>query len=63
MDTPTVLRYGVGAWPAVAAAIVAHLLYLLATHTADALASTAGVQRHRSHGLENSPPRPLFSQL
>jgi len=28
-----VLRFGVGAWPAVAAAIVAHLLYLLATDT------------------------------
>ncbi len=27
------LRFGVGAWPAVAAAIVAHLLYLLATPT------------------------------
>jgi hypothetical protein len=34
----------VGAWPAVAAAIVAHLLYLLATHTADALTSKACVQ-------------------
>jgi hypothetical protein len=29
-----VLRFGVGAWPAIAAAIVAHLLYLLATDTA-----------------------------
>lgn len=28
---PAVLRFGVGAWPAIAAAIVAHLLYLLAT--------------------------------
>lgn len=27
------LRFGVGAWPAIAAAIVAHLLYLLATPT------------------------------
>lgn len=27
---PTWLRFGVGAWPAVAAALVAHLLYLLA---------------------------------
>ena len=41
MDAPTVLRYGVGAWPAVAAAIVAHLLYLLATHTTDAPTSTS----------------------
>ena len=28
---PAALRFGVGAWPAIAAAIVAHLLYLLAT--------------------------------
>ena len=28
---PAVLRFGVGAWPAIAAAIVAHLLFLLAT--------------------------------
>ena len=54
MDAPTVLRYGVGAWPAVAAAIVAHLLYLLATHTADAPTSTAGVQPapFRSAGVQ-----------
>jgi hypothetical protein len=44
MNAPTVLRYGVGAWPAVAAAIVAHLLYLLATHTAHALTPTVNVQ-------------------
>jgi hypothetical protein len=44
MAAPTVLRYGVGAWPAVAAAIVAHLLYLLATHTAPALTPEASVQ-------------------
>ncbi|ALE74378.1 hypothetical protein AD006_25265 [Pseudonocardia sp. EC080610-09] len=31
VSTPPMLRFGVGAWPAVAAAIVAHLLYLLAT--------------------------------
>jgi len=30
-----VLRFGVGAWPAIAAAIVAHLLYLLATDDPD----------------------------
>ncbi|OZM72657.1 hypothetical protein CFN78_13560 [Amycolatopsis antarctica] len=30
-SSPPVLRFGVGAWPAVAAAIVAHLLFLLAT--------------------------------
>jgi hypothetical protein len=44
VDAPVVLRYGVGAWPAVATAIVAHLLYLLATHTTDAPTSKASVQ-------------------
>lgn len=29
LDASPVLRFGVGAWPAVAAAVVAHLLYLL----------------------------------
>ena len=29
LDAPAALRFGVGAWPAVAAAVVAHLLYLL----------------------------------
>lgn len=34
------LRFGVGAWPAIAAAVVAHLLYLLAAHRAEAATST-----------------------
>lgn len=34
LAAPAALRFGVGAWPAVAAAIVAHLLYLLASHEA-----------------------------
>jgi len=48
---PPWLRFGVGAWPALAAAIVAHLLYLLGVHTAD-------VQRpvHTS-----SDPAPAYS--
>src|SRR5690606_9829330 len=28
---PPALRFGVGAWPAIAAAVVAHLIYLLGT--------------------------------
>jgi len=36
VDASPLLRFGVGAWPAVAAAIVAHLLYLLATDSAPA---------------------------
>src|SRR6476659_10124337 len=31
LDTSPVLRFGIGAWPAVAAAVAAHLLYLLTT--------------------------------
>lgn len=31
-EAPPVLRFAIGAWPAIAAAIVAHLLYLLGTH-------------------------------
>ena len=40
VDASPALRFGVGAWPAVAAAIVAHLLYLLAT--ADPASRSAG---------------------
>lgn len=38
------LRFGVGAWPAVAAAIVAHLLYLLANPSTDPVRSSDGVR-------------------
>lgn len=38
VEVAPALRFGVGAWPAVAAAVVAHLLYLLATDHADASA-------------------------
>src|SRR5437868_9492559 len=31
-QAPPVLRFAIGAWPAIAAATVAHLLYLLGTH-------------------------------
>jgi hypothetical protein len=40
-EASAVLRFGVGAWPAVAAAIVAHLLYLIATERAPAAAVDA----------------------
>ncbi|GEL23843.1 hypothetical protein PSU4_27970 [Pseudonocardia sulfidoxydans NBRC 16205] len=38
LDVPGALRFGIGAWPAVAAALAAHLLHLLAagTHSPDA---------------------------
>ena len=41
VEASAALRFGVGAWPAIAAAIVAHLLYLLAT---DEPGSVRGVQ-------------------
>jgi hypothetical protein len=38
LDAAPTLRFGIGAWPAVAAAVAAHLLYLLTSHgTADPL--------------------------
>ena len=44
LDAPPVLRFGVGAWPAGAAAIVAHLLYLLAVHEPGVATSGPDVQ-------------------
>lgn len=48
---PPLLRFGVGAWPAVAAAIVAHLLFLLAVESsavdAEPVFSVRGVQPDR----------------
>ncbi|MCM3846328.1 hypothetical protein ND486_09000 [Pseudonocardia sp. DR1-2] len=45
------LRFGVGAWPAVAAAVVAHLLYLLAeTRTAAPAADHGPVEPDRAAG-------------
>ncbi len=35
VEVTPALRFGIGAWPAIAAAVVAHLLYLLATDTPD----------------------------
>ncbi|NIB32640.1 hypothetical protein HBB16_14140 [Pseudonocardia sp. MCCB 268] len=49
VEVATVLRFGVGAWPAIAAAVVAHLLYLLA---ADDHARRTGTPLHgRRAGL------------
>jgi len=50
---PAALRFGIGAWPAVAAAIVAHLLFLLGSHrsTDDALVDT-----HASRAAAGAPP-------
>jgi hypothetical protein len=40
-SAPTALRFGVGAWPAIAAAIVAHVLFLLGTQAKPFLAATS----------------------
>ncbi|GAA4929261.1 hypothetical protein EV188_101430 [Actinomycetospora succinea] len=46
VEVASVLRFGIGAWPAVAAAVVAHLLYLLAA------ASPRAVQPEPVHRTE-----------
>lgn len=63
------LRFGVGAWPAVAAAVVAHLLYLLAADDAAApeavsdrpVRATASVRSSERTGPDT--PRPLDAGL
>jgi hypothetical protein len=49
---PSAVRFGVGAWPAVAAAIAAHLLFLIGNHH-----SPHPVDTHES--TEPVPPRPV----
>ncbi len=60
-SAPAALRFGVGAWPAIAAAIVAHLLFLLATdhHTQDTAHRAADADEPtpaagRPHGVHRS---------
>lgn len=63
VDASPALRFGVGAWPAVAAAIVAHLLYLLATDADDDRTGTAEppqrVQSEVFSGDAVQPVQPL----
>ena len=72
LDASPTLRFGIGAWPAIAAAIAAHLLYLLSTHNstepsadlepieltgrASATAPEAGVQQVPSNCPAVQPP-------
>jgi len=53
-----VLRFGVGAWPAVAAAIVAHLLYLLATDTHERVRPDAAPEPAPSAAVQPEPYSP-----
>jgi hypothetical protein len=57
VDVAPALRFGVGAWPAVAAAVVAHLLYLLAVaHPAPEVElGPAFVQRGDVQGAQFTP--------
>ena len=63
---PVGLRFGVGAWPAIAAALTAHLLHLISTDSATGLADpTAAVEERPASnppsnpGLSNAPPSPV----
>lgn len=67
-DVSTALRFGVGAWPAVAAAIVAHLLFLLGHATTTGERETADREQladpapasgaDESPGVQREPFRP-----
>lgn len=46
VDASPALRFGIGAWPAIAAAVVAHLLYLLAAHHQPADPAAAAPKHH-----------------
>jgi hypothetical protein len=57
---PPALRFAIGAWPALAAATVAHLLYLLATTTPETLPAVAPQGSHQGQppatGVPSSEP-------
>lgn len=57
-SAPPVLRFGVGAWPAVAAAIVAHLLFLLGT---DARPGAGSASSGQSAAMNTAvQPEPVY---
>ena len=55
---PAALRFGVGAWPAIAAAIVAHLLYLLGHTSGSTDAPGAPASGSRSRAAPTGTPVP-----
>jgi hypothetical protein len=57
---PAPLRFGVGAWPAVAAAVVAHLLYLLVADPA--VQAEPGVQRDAVQPKPTEHPIPTATR-
>lgn len=66
LDTSSVLRFGVGAWPAVAGAVAAHLVYLLArrpdevTSGVEVVTTVADLVAERAplHSVPNAIPTP-----
>jgi hypothetical protein len=64
LDASSTLRFGIGAWPAIAAAIAAHLLYLLAAAPDAANRSTvvqpAGPAEQSASNLPAVQPRPAL---
>jgi Protein of unknown function (DUF2637) len=69
-QAPPVLRFAIGAWPAIAAATVAHLLYLLGTHhdagagpTEAALTAATEDSAARGEPLTPIPPRPTVAPV
>jgi hypothetical protein len=54
VEVSSALRFGIGAWPAIAAAVVAHLLYLL---TVEPVVQPAGVQAGSVHPGQFSADR------
>lgn len=55
-ELPGALRFGVGAWPALAAAIVAHLLFLIGTHTRQPVEPAAGAHEPLADAALNAEP-------
>jgi hypothetical protein len=56
---PVGLRFGVGAWPAIAAALTAHLLHLIGTDAPTETAELASVLQERP--ASNPPSNPVLS--
>ncbi len=66
LQASTALRFGVGAWPAVAAALVAHLLYLLAeqpTTTLEPAVAQSPVGESDDEGESSPPPAPSATSV
>ncbi|MCF7553773.1 hypothetical protein [Pseudonocardia sp. WMMC193] len=64
LEASAAVRFGIGAWPAVAAAVVAHLLYLLAEHQpARGGSERPAVQRDEQPAVQAEPERPAAVEI